>query len=75
MLYALVAAGFVSVVVVLVIGSAVAGLTPTWWTVVMSVALLGFGLWGIANWRKTASLLIGSIGLFVLWTVVTLIVV
>ncbi len=73
-LYALVAGGFLLVVAVLVIGAAVAGLVPGWWTGVMAIGLVGFSIWGVVNWRRTWPLLLGSIGLFVLWTVVTLIV-
>lgn len=73
-LYALVAGGFLLVVAVLVIGAAVAGLVPGWWTGVMAIGLFGFSIWGVVNWRRTWSLLLGSIGLFVLWTIGTLIV-
>lgn len=73
-LYALVAGGFLLVVAVLVVGAAIAGLVPVWWTLVMAIALVGFSAWGAFNWKRTWPLLLGSIGLFVLWTVVTLIV-
>jgi hypothetical protein len=73
-LYALVAGGFLLVVAVLVIGAATAGLTPPWWTAVMAVSLGAFGIWSALNWRKTTVVLLGSIGLFVVWAVVTLIV-
>ncbi|HEY5889441.1 MAG TPA: hypothetical protein VIW94_01910 [Acidimicrobiia bacterium] len=73
-LYALVAGGFILVVAILVVGAAVAGLVPGWWTGVMAISIMGFSVWGALNWRRTWPLLLGSIGLFVLWTVVTLIV-
>lgn len=74
-LYALVAGGFLLVVAVLVVSAAVAGLTPSWWTGVMGVALGTLGLWSTLNWRKTSVVLLGSIGLFAFWAIVTLIVV
>lgn len=72
-LYALVAGGFLLVVAILVIGAAVAGLVPGWWTGVMAAGLLAFSIWGSLNWRRTWPLLMGSIGMFVLWTIGTLI--
>ena len=73
-LYALVALGFVVVETVLVIGAGVADLVPAWWTVVTSVASAGALLLLVFHWRKTALALAVSIGLFVAWTVGTLIV-
>ena len=73
-LYAIVAGAFWAVVATLVIGSAVAGVSPAWWTQLMAVLLVGSLLWGVANWRRTAPLLITSIGLFLFWTLGTLIV-
>jgi hypothetical protein len=73
-LYALVSGGFLVVVLVLVIGAAAAGLVPTWWTVTMLLATLGTGAWSAFNWRRTSRLLSVSIGLFVIWTVGTLVV-
>jgi hypothetical protein len=72
-LYALVSAGFLVVVLALTIGAAAAGLVPVWWTVAMSVALTGSGMWGVLHWDRTGPILIMSISLFVLWTVGTLI--
>jgi hypothetical protein len=73
-LYALVAGGFVLVVSIFVAGAAVAGIVPAWWTITMTAFILVFGVWGALNWRKTVPVLLGSIGLFVVWTVGTLIV-
>ncbi len=73
-LYALVAAGFIVVVVVLVVGSAVVGLSPTWWTVVMGMTLAGVATWSILNWRRTVPVLLISIMALIVWTVGTLLV-
>lgn len=73
LLYALVAGGFLLVVAVLVIGAAVAGLVPGWWTWAMSVAIGLLAIWGILNWRRTGPMLMGSILLFIVWTIGTLI--
>jgi hypothetical protein len=73
-LYALVAGGFILVVAVLVVGAAVAGLVPIWWT------WLSGGLTGLLavctaiQWRMTGRVLGLSIGMFVFWTVGTLLV-
>ncbi|MGH8951888.1 MAG: hypothetical protein ACRDX9_10710 [Acidimicrobiia bacterium] len=72
-LYALVAGGFLLVVAILVIGAAVAGLVPVWWTWATGAAVVFVGAWSAVNWRKTAPVLLGSIGLFLLWVVGTLI--
>ncbi len=71
-LYALVAAGFLAVVVVLVIGSAVVGLSPLWWTAVMGVVLAVGTIWSILNWRRTGPVLMISIMALIVWTVGTL---
>lgn len=73
-LYALVAGGFDIVVAVLVAGAAIAGLVPAWWTVVSSLAVVSVAAWSAFNWRRTAVVLISAIGLFVAWTIGTLIV-
>ncbi|MGB7861436.1 MAG: hypothetical protein WBM90_13145 [Acidimicrobiia bacterium] len=73
-LYALVAAGFLGVVLILVVGSAVAGLSPVWWTWVMSLVLVGEGVWLTFNWRRTGPALLMAIFTLVLWTVGTLLV-
>jgi hypothetical protein len=73
-LYALVAGGFILVVAILVVGAAVAGLVPTWWTW-LSAGLTGIvALWTVIQWRMTGRVLAMSIGLFVFWTVGTLLV-
>jgi len=71
-LYALVAAGFVIVVVVLTIGAAVAGLVPTWWSIALAVATSTVAIWIGLNWRRTGVSLLLAIGLFVVWLVGTL---
>lgn len=73
-LYALVAGGFIVVVLVLVIGSAVAGVSPTWWTFTMSAVLGGVTIWSTLHWRRTGPLVVMSIALLVVWTVGTLLV-
>ncbi len=73
-LYALVAGGFFAVVAVLVIGAAVSGLVPVWWTTVTGLVLSATAMWAALNWRKTAIVLSASIVLFLIWTIGTLIV-
>ncbi len=73
-LYALVSAGFLLVVLALVVGAAAAGLVPTWWTVSMSVLVVAVGFWAAFRWRRTVPVLLGSIGVFVVWAVGTLLV-
>jgi hypothetical protein len=72
-LYALVAAGFLVVVAILTVGAAVASLVPTWWTVVMGVFIVLAAAWMARSWRLTGPVLAVAIGLFVIWTVGTLI--
>lgn len=71
-LYALVAAGFVLVVIILTIGAAMAGLVPTWWSGSLALAIVLAATWIAQSWRKTASVLLVGIGLFVVWLVGTL---
>jgi len=71
-LYALVAAGFVVVVMILTIGAAAAGLAPTWWSGSLALAITLAATWIAQNWRKTGSVLLVAIGLFVVWLVGTL---
>lgn len=71
-LYALVAGGFVGVVLVLTLGAAASGITPIWWTIALSAMVLIVSLWMMLNWQKTATMLTVAIGLFVLWLVGTL---
>ena len=73
-LYALVSAAFLLVVLVLTVGAAAAGLTPTWWTFTVLVALVIAAAWTAVSWRRTGPILIVSIGLLVIWAVGTLIV-
>ena len=72
-LYALVAAGFLVVVAVLIVGAAVAGLVPLWWSIVMAAGLVLIAIWAGLNWRRTAPVLLVSIGLLVIWMIGTLI--
>lgn len=71
-LYALVAVGFVLVVIVLTIGAAVAGLVPPWWSWLMAFAIAMLSVWMAWNWRRTALALLLAIGLFLMWMVGTL---
>lgn len=73
-LYALVAGGFIAVVAVLVLGAAMAGVVPTWWTWVTGVMTALVALFAGIGWRRTGPVLMASIGLFLVWTVGTLIV-
>ena len=73
-LYALVAGGFLAVVAILIVGAAVAGLVPVWWSIVMAACLLAIAIWSAINWRRTAPVLLISIGLLVIWAAGTLIV-
>ena len=72
-LYALVAAGFVLAVVVLVVGGAAAGIVPTWWSASLAFLIAIAVTWMAQNWRRTGQLLSIGIGLFVVWMVGTLI--
>lgn len=71
-LYALVAAGFVLVVVVLTIGAASAGIVPTWWSAVLAFTIAIAGTWMAQNWRRTGQTLLIAIGIFLFWMVGTL---
>jgi hypothetical protein len=72
-LYALVSAGFVLVVVILVVGAAVAGLVPAWWSVVMALLVVACSAWMARNWRRTGPVLIIALALFIVWTAGTLV--
>ena len=72
-LYALVAAGFLVVVAILIVGAAIVGLVPPWWSVVMAAGLVLIGIWSGLNWRETVPVLLISIGFLVIWTIGTLI--
>lgn len=73
-LYGLVAAGFLAVAATLTAGAAVAGISPWWWTVIMATALAAAAVWSGFKWRRTAPVLSISIGLFLAWTIGTLLV-
>lgn len=72
-LYALVAAGFLLVVAVLVAGGAVSGIVPVWWSVVMGIAVALSAGWTVFRWRRTGPVLLVAIGLFLIWMIGTLI--
>jgi hypothetical protein len=72
-LYALVAAGFLAVVAILIVGAAIVGLVPPWWSIVMAAGLVAIGVWSGLNWRETVPVLLVSIGYFVIWMIGTLI--
>lgn len=73
-LYALVAAGFVVVVSVLVVAAAFSGLAPGWWTMLAGVATGGVAGLCVVRWRDTSLVLLSSILLFLAWVVGTLLV-
>jgi hypothetical protein len=73
-LYALVAAGFVVMVIVLATGGALSGLTPAWWSVLLGVLVLTGGAWMAVNWKRTGPVLMIAIGLFLIWMIGTLVV-
>lgn len=73
-LYALVAAGFVLVVVILTIGGAAAGLVPIWWSLVLAGAITASASWIMNNWKRTGPTLAVGIGLFLVWMIGTLII-
>jgi hypothetical protein len=72
-LYALVAVGFVLVVVILTIGGVVAGLVPAWWSAVMGLTIASTATYIAQNWRRTGPVLVLAIGVLVMWMVGTLI--
>ena len=72
-LYALAAGGFFLTVAVLVVFAALSGLSPTWWTAVVSILGLTALVYSGLHWRATARILAVSIGLFVVWAVGTLV--
>lgn len=72
LLYALVSAGFLVVTVVLILGAAGAELVPTWWTATAGAAWSMVVVWSVLRWRKTIAMLAVSIGLLIVWVIVTL---
>lgn len=73
MLYALVAAGFLIVVAVLAAAAAAAGLVPAWWSATIAALWLAAAAVSAFRWRRTGTVLGLSIGLFIVWTVGTLV--
>ena len=72
-LYAIVAGGFVLVVIVLTIGGAAAGVVPRWWSALLALAIAVAGSWIGSNWRRTGYVLALAIGLFLVWMIGTLV--
>ena len=73
-LYGLVAAGFLGVVLVLIVGAGVTGVVPLPWTLAMAILWLILTLWSAFNWRQTARVVLVSIGLFLFWAVATVLI-
>lgn len=73
-LYAIVSAALLFVILVLIVGAASAGLVPVWWTALGGLALLLIAIWSVFQWRRTARLLMLSIGLLAVWFAVTIVV-
>ena len=73
-LYALVAAGLMVVVLILIVGAAGAGLVPFWWTALGGLAWIAGTVWSAFFWRRTGRMLMVSIGLLAIWFAVTLVV-
>jgi hypothetical protein len=73
-LYALVAAGFLLVVAVLVVAAGVTGLVPVWWTAATAVGLTLLSIWCAVNWRRTGPVLAGAVAYFLIWAIGTSIV-
>lgn len=71
-LYALVAGGFLLVVLVLVVGAAVSGLVPVWWSVVAAISWAAATTWSALSWRRTVPVIALSMAFFLIWVVVTL---
>lgn len=71
-LYGLVSAAFHLVVLVLIV--AARPLVPGWWSWLSGSAWSLVTVIGIFTWRRTARLLAMTIGLFLAWTVGTIIV-
>lgn len=72
-LYALVAVGFLTIVAILTIAGATAGLVPTWWSMTLALTVVAVGAWMARNWRRTALVLGLAIGEFVVWLIGTVI--
>jgi hypothetical protein len=74
LLYALVSAGFLVVTAVLILGASGAGLVPSWWTATAGAAWSMVVVWSVFRWRRTIPMLAVSIGLLIVWVIVTLLV-
>lgn len=72
-LYGLVSAGFHLVVLVLILAGR--PLVPGWWSWSTAIAWLLVTITGILTWRRTARLLMMTIGLFLAWAIGTIIVI
>lgn len=68
-LYALVAAGFGIVVVVLAAAALFYGVGPRWWSWTILGVTLTVSAVGAMRWRRTGFVLGWSVGLFVVWTI------
>ena len=73
-LYALVAAGVLAVVGILIVGASMAGIVPGWWTSVAGIVWVATSAYCAARWRRTGQILGLSIILFAIWVAVTLLV-
>lgn len=73
LLYAIVSGSVVAVVGVLVVGAS--PLAPVWWTLLSGTACVAAAVVVGIAWRRTGLVLGVSIGLFLIWTVGTLVVV
>jgi hypothetical protein len=73
-LYALVAGGLLAVLLVLVVAAGASGLVPVWYTVLGGVTLVTVTVWSAINWTRTVPVLVLAIGLFLIWTVGTLLI-
>jgi hypothetical protein len=70
----MVAAGFLVVVLALLVGAAITGVVPISWTMVMAVLWLVVAAWSALNWRRTIPVLLSAIGLFLFWAVATVLI-
>ena len=71
-LYGLVSAAFHLVVLVLILAGR--PLVPGWWSWATGIAWSLVTVTGILTWRRTARLLVMTIGLFLAWAIGTIIV-
>lgn len=73
-LYALVAGGFYAVTLALIVGAAVAGLVPVWWTWASVAVLAVASTWSAFRWRRTGPVLMISMLFLAAWFAGTLLV-